>query len=83
MARGSKGGKVLKFDASGPSLNKGEILRVCEQENVRFMRLQFTDILGIIKNVEIPSSSFRRLSTARSSSTDRRSKDSRGSKSRT
>ena len=58
MAKGSRGGKVLKFDASGPRLNKGEILRVCEQENVRFMRLQFTDILGIIKNVEIPSSQF-------------------------
>src|SRR5436305_12896864 len=26
--------------------------------NVRFMRLQFTDILGINKNVEIPASQF-------------------------
>ena len=50
--------KILKFDASGPGLSKSEILKVCEAENVRFMRLQFTDIFGIIKNVEIPSSQF-------------------------
>ncbi|RKL69084.1 type I glutamate--ammonia ligase [Salipaludibacillus neizhouensis] len=31
-----------------------DILRMAEEENVRFIRLQFTDILGIIKNVEIP-----------------------------
>jgi glutamine synthetase len=53
-----RGGKVLKFDATGRRLSKSEILKVCEQENVRFMRLQFTDILGIIKNVEIPRSQF-------------------------
>src|SRR4029079_6257866 len=52
MAKGSgRGGKGLKFDAAGPGLTKAEILKVCERENVRFMRLQFTDILGIIKNV--------------------------------
>src|SRR5215475_11597387 len=50
--------KVLKFDAAGPGLSKSEILKVCEAENVRFMRLQFTDIFGVIKNVELPSSQF-------------------------
>src|SRR5262249_40425997 len=50
--------KILKFDASGPGLSKPEILKVCGTENVRFMRLQFTDILGVIKNVEIPRSQF-------------------------
>ncbi len=50
--------KVLKFDAAGAGLSKAEILKVCEAENVRFMRLQFTDIFGVIKNVEIPSSQF-------------------------
>src|SRR5512147_2066802 len=50
--------KVLKFDAAGPGLSKPEILKVCETENVRFMRLQFTDIFGVIKNVELPSSQF-------------------------
>ena len=50
--------KVLKFDAAGRGLSKSEILKVCEAENVRFMRLQFTDIFGVIKNVELPSSQF-------------------------
>ena len=52
--------RVLKFDASGPGLSKSEILKVCNAENVRFLRLQFTDILGIIKNVEVPRSQFEK-----------------------
>src|SRR6185295_5873044 len=52
--------KLLKFDAAGPGLSKPEILKVCDAENVRFMRLQFTDILGVIKNVEIPRSQFEK-----------------------
>src|SRR5207344_2655402 len=52
--------KILKFDAAGPGLSKPEILKVCNSENVRFMRLQFTDILGVIKNVEIPRSQFEK-----------------------
>ena len=31
-----------------------DIKRIAEEENVRFLRLQFTDILGTIKNVEVP-----------------------------
>ncbi|TVP84267.1 MAG: type I glutamate--ammonia ligase [Alkalicoccus sp.] len=31
-----------------------DILKMAEEENVKFVRLQFTDLLGIIKNVEIP-----------------------------
>lgn len=37
-------------------LTKEEILKIIDEENVRFIRLQFTDILGTIKNVEIPLS---------------------------
>ena len=37
-----------------------EILKTCDKEKVRFMRLQFTDIMGIIKNVEIPRSQFEK-----------------------
>lgn len=33
---------------------KEDILRLAKEEGVRFLRLQFTDLLGIIKNVEIP-----------------------------
>ena len=75
--------KILKFDAAGPGLSKPEILKVCNSENVRFMRLQFTDILGVIKNVEIPRSSSRRRWTARSSSTVPRSRGSPASRNRT
>ncbi|WP_373896090.1 type I glutamate--ammonia ligase [Virgibacillus natechei] len=37
-------------------LSKDEIIKQIEEENVRFIRLQFTDMLGTIKNVEIPLS---------------------------
>ncbi|HHY73378.1 MAG TPA: type I glutamate--ammonia ligase [Bacillus bacterium] len=35
---------------------KEDIKQMAENQNVRFIRLQFTDMLGIIKNVEIPVS---------------------------
>ncbi|MBE3570667.1 MAG: type I glutamate--ammonia ligase [Bacillales bacterium] len=35
---------------------KEDIMRMAKEENVKFIRLQFTDILGTIKNVEIPIS---------------------------
>lgn len=35
---------------------KEEIYKIIEEENVKFIRLQFTDLLGTIKNVEIPYS---------------------------
>src|SRR3954467_15883465 len=33
-----------------------DIERLAKEENVKYIRLQFTDILGTIKNVEIPVS---------------------------
>ncbi|MEH7265768.1 hypothetical protein V7132_23245, partial [Priestia megaterium] len=33
---------------------KEDIFRKVQEENVKYIRLQFTDILGTIKNVEIP-----------------------------
>jgi glutamine synthetase len=39
-------------------LTKAEILKQCKTQGVRFLRLQFTDIHGANKNVEIPSSQF-------------------------
>ncbi|MGG4495848.1 type I glutamate--ammonia ligase [Brevibacillus reuszeri] len=33
-----------------------DIMRLAQEEDVRYIRLQFTDLLGVIKNVEIPSS---------------------------
>src|ERR1700730_18522756 len=52
--------RVLKFDPAGRGLSKTEILKVCDAEHVRFLRLQFTDILGVNKNVEIPRSQFEK-----------------------
>src|SRR5581483_3201898 len=50
--------RSLTPDTSGAS--KSDIMELTEKLNVRFMRLQFTDILGINKNVEIPSSQFEK-----------------------
>ena len=41
-------------------LNRAEILKTVESEKVRFLRLQFTDILGVLKNVEVPRSQFEK-----------------------
>ncbi|WP_028610644.1 type I glutamate--ammonia ligase [Paenibacillus harenae] len=38
------------------SFTKEDIKRIAQEQNVRFIRLQFTDLLGTIKNVEIPFS---------------------------
>ena len=37
---------------------KNRILERAEREKVKFMRLQFTDILGANKNVEVPDRTF-------------------------
>ena len=36
----------------------GDIQSLLREHDIRFLRLQFTDILGVIKNVEIPRSQF-------------------------
>lgn len=41
-------------------MQKREILDIIKEQDVRFLRLQFTDILGINKNVEIPSSQIEK-----------------------
>ena len=38
-----------------------DIIRMAEEENVRFLRLMFTDILGTIKNVEVPISQLKKV----------------------
>src|SRR4051794_17609863 len=38
------------------NMNRERVMELVKEENVRFIRLQFTDILGTIKNVEIPVS---------------------------
>jgi glutamine synthetase len=41
-------------------LKKSEILKAAEEASVRFLRLQFTDLLGVLKNVEVPASQFEK-----------------------
>ena len=48
--------RSLLADVSGAT--KQDILDLAEAHHVRFLRLMFTDILGINKNVEIPASQF-------------------------
>src|ERR1700693_753883 len=45
-------------DTSGG--NAQDILDLTTRNNVRFLRLQFTDILGVNKNVEVPASQFEK-----------------------
>jgi glutamine synthetase len=48
--------RSLLADLSGAT--KQDIIDLTEAHNVRFLRLMFTDILGVNKNVEIPASQF-------------------------
>ena len=41
-----------------PPVDAAELAERARSENVRFLRLQFTDILGVNKNVEVPASRF-------------------------
>ena len=41
-------------------MTKSEILKICKEQEIRFLRLQFTDIFGVNKNVELPSSQFEK-----------------------
>jgi glutamine synthetase len=49
---------MAKSPAAASRETKAQILERAEREKVKFMRLQFTDILGTIKNVEIPDRQF-------------------------
>jgi glutamine synthetase len=39
---------------------KRDLLELCKKQGVSFLRLQFTDILGLNKNVEVPESQFEK-----------------------
>ncbi|MFQ5718334.1 MAG: type I glutamate--ammonia ligase [Acidobacteriota bacterium] len=42
------------------ALTANQILKTCERDKVQFLRLQFTDILGMAKNVEVPRRQFEK-----------------------
>ena len=37
-----------------------DIIRIVKEEDVKFIRLQFTDIFGILKNLAIPVSQLKK-----------------------
>ncbi|MBU1536811.1 type I glutamate--ammonia ligase [Myxococcota bacterium] len=41
-------------------MNIQDILKSCNENDVRYLRLQFTDLLGVNKNVELPKSQFEK-----------------------
>ena len=41
-------------------MTAAEILKTCDSEKVQFLRLQFSDILGMAKNVEVPRRQFEK-----------------------
>jgi len=49
---------LIPTDLSG--VTPADLIDLSEAHQVRFLRLQFTDILGVIKNVELPASQFRK-----------------------
>ena len=44
-----------------PKFTREEIIASAKNDNVRYLRLMFTDILGTIKNVEVPISQLEKV----------------------
>ena len=42
-------------------ITREDILKKIKEENVKYIRLQFTDITGTIKNVEVPVSQIEKV----------------------
>jgi glutamine synthetase len=51
---------ITEFPKSLSGSKKNDILKLANQFGVDFLRLQFTDILGVNKNVEVPRSQFEK-----------------------
>ena len=45
----------------GPAPSPEDIYAKIEQEGVRFINLQFTDVMGIVKSVTVPSKIFHHI----------------------
>lgn len=44
-----------------PKFTREDINKIAKEEDVRYLRLMFTDILGTIKNVEVPISQLTKV----------------------
>jgi len=42
------------------ALDRGALLKLMDEYSVRFLRLQFIDVMGVLKNVEVPRSQFEK-----------------------
>ena len=51
---------MFREDSTMAKFTREDITRLAKEENVKYIRLQFTDILGTIKNVEIPVSQLEK-----------------------
>jgi glutamine synthetase len=49
---------ISSFPRTLSSAGKADVLRLAQEFGVEFLRLQFTDILGVNKGVEVPRSQF-------------------------
>jgi len=43
--------------------NENDVLKAIEEHNIKFIRLQFTDIQGVVKDVEIPVTQIKKALT--------------------
>lgn len=48
------------YRAIGSTMDRQQILEHTKEHNVRFLRMQFTDLTGINKNIEVPASQFEK-----------------------
>jgi glutamine synthetase len=59
-SRRAGGRTAVRNAVSSAGATKADILELATAHKVRYLRLQFTDILGVNKNVEIPASQFEK-----------------------
>ena len=57
--------KIRRPEAGQPfggfgSADRATLLRLLSEYSVRFLRLQFIDVMGVLKNVEVPRSQFEK-----------------------
>ena len=52
--------KTVRTRSNTNGASKRDILRIAKTQGVQFLRLQFTDITGVNKNIEVPASQFEK-----------------------
>ena len=52
--------ELKAYQAIDSTMDRQQILEHAQEHNVRFLRMQFTDLTGINKNIEVPASQFEK-----------------------